>query len=86
MRRQRLPAASDSATKLRHLLVRLMAVHAVQVDMILDAPATAPQVAQQVRGNPLRRKESAPPRSSQSSMARGRVQQLAITAASSSSR
>jgi hypothetical protein len=43
--------------ELRHLLVCLMPVHAMQVDMTLDAPATAPQVAQHgARDNPLRTK------------------------------
>ncbi len=33
--------------KKRHFSMRLMAIHAVQVDMILNTPAAAPQVAQQ---------------------------------------
>ncbi|KFB73170.1 MAG: hypothetical protein AW09_001578 [Candidatus Accumulibacter phosphatis] len=31
----------------RHLLVRLVAVHAMQIEMILDAPTTTAQVTQQ---------------------------------------
>ncbi len=42
-----LAGAERRCDKQRYLLVRFMAVQPVQIDMILDAPATAAQVTQQ---------------------------------------
>ena len=48
--------------KLRHLGVRLVAVHAVQVDVILDAPATTPEVAQKCPRQATAQERVSPPK------------------------
>ena len=51
--------------------VCFVAVEAVQIGVVLDSPASAAQVAQDVRGSPGRRKVSASPMARMASMSKG---------------